>query len=88
MEYKVLIAFTDSQDNRYVYQSGDTYPHSGYVPTKERIAELSGKNNTFGTPLIELVKNDTEETEKSEDKAENEVKKPIRKTVVSRTVKK
>ena len=88
MEYKVLIAFTDSKDNRYVYQSGDTYPHSGYVPTKERIAELSGKNNTFGTPLIELVKNDTEETEKSENEPKNEVKKPVRKTVVSRTVKK
>lgn len=88
MEYKVLIAFTDSQDDRYVYQAGDKYPRLGYMPTEERIAELSGKNNTFGTPLIELVKNDTEETEKSEDEPKNEVKKPIRKTVVSRTVKK
>lgn len=85
-EYKVLIAFTDSKDDRYVYQAGDKYPRLGYMPSKERVTELSGKNNTFGKPLIELVKNDSEDEEKSVDELKNEVKRYTRRTVASRTV--
>lgn len=86
MEYKVLIAFTDSKDDRYVYQAGDKYPRLGYMPTEERVAELSGKNNTFGKPLIELVKKDTVKEKKSEDEPKTAEKRYTRRTVASRTV--
>jgi hypothetical protein len=56
------------------------------MPSKERVTELSGKNNTFGKPLIELVKNDSEDEEKSVDEPKNEVKRYTRRTVASRTV--
>jgi hypothetical protein len=86
MRYNVLCAFTDSQDNKNVYQAGDIYPRLGYIPTKKRIAELSGENNTFGKPIIELVKEDTNKEEKSKDEPKSEEKKYTRRTVASRTL--
>lgn len=86
MRYNVLCAFTDSQDNKNVYQVGDIYPRLGYIPTKKRIAELSGENNTFGKPIIELVKEDTDKEEKFKDETKNEEKKYTRRTVASRTL--
>ena len=53
--YKVIKAFTDLQDNRYLYQVNDIYPREGYEPSAERIAELTGSNNLQGKPLIQLV---------------------------------
>lgn len=54
--YKVLKAFTDLQDNNYVYEEGSEYPRKGSDPSEERIAELSGKKNLQGIPLIKEVK--------------------------------
>lgn len=55
-EYKVIRYFTDLQDNNYAYHVGDIYPREGVDPKPSRIAELSGKANRRGVPLIELVK--------------------------------
>lgn len=54
--YKVLKAFTDLQDNNYVYEEGSEYPRKGSDPSEERIAELSSKKNRQGIPLIKEVK--------------------------------
>jgi hypothetical protein len=62
--YKVVKSFVDLQDNNYSYKDGDTYPRKGYKPTDERIAELSGKENLQGQPLIAKVKT----TKKTADK--------------------
>lgn len=53
--YKVVKHFVDIQDGFYSYNEGDTYPRKGYKPTAERIAELSGKKNLQGQPLIKKV---------------------------------
>lgn len=61
--YKVIAYFTDLQDNNHVYNPADpscnTYPREGLKPTDERIAELSGKDNKQGKPLIEKVEEKT-----------------------------
>ena len=54
--YRVIRHFTDLQDNGYPYLEGDVYPRDGLSVTKERIAELSGKNNKQKRPLIQKVK--------------------------------
>lgn len=54
--YKVIRHFTDLQDNGYPYLEGDVYPRDGLSVTKERIAELSGKNNKQKRPLIQKEK--------------------------------
>lgn len=51
--YKVIVPFMDLQDNNHVYRKGNTYPRSGYTPTKKRISELSSGSNRRGVPLIE-----------------------------------
>lgn len=53
--YKVIIAFRDLQDGDFVYKVGDTYPRDGKKSTLERTAELMGKENKIGKPLIEYI---------------------------------
>lgn len=62
--YKVLTHFHDLQDVEkktkdgpiyHEYTEGDTYPRDGYKPSQERIEELSGIDNAFGTPIIEAA---------------------------------
>ena len=65
MAYKVIKAFTDGQDNRYVYKEGDEYPREGYKPSKDRIKGLLGTDNKQGVPLIEG------------EKIEEEIKEPV-----------
>lgn len=55
MAYKVIKAFTDSQDGRYIYHVGDDYPRKGANPTEDRINGLLGTANKQGVPLIEEV---------------------------------
>lgn len=50
--YKVIKAFTDLQDGNHVYFHGEPYPRNGYTPTEDRVAELVGKNNKLGCPII------------------------------------
>lgn len=54
--YKVIKAFTDTQDRYHRYNVGDTYPRDGYKPTEARIAALSSGDNLLYTPLIEKLK--------------------------------
>lgn len=53
--YKVIKLFTDLQDGGHRYEVGDEYPRKGYEPTEERIAELSGRANKQGAPLIKAI---------------------------------
>ena len=71
--YRVIKAFSDYQDNNYVYWAGDEYPRVGLEVTNDRIRGLLGTNNKQGVPLIagELPK-EAEELQKEE--------KPVRKT--------
>ena len=50
--YKVVKFFIDLQDDNYAYNVGDVFPRKGYEVTEERLAELSGKDNKQGVPLI------------------------------------
>ena len=52
MIYKVVKSFTDLQDDRHVYNAGDTFPRKGVEVSKERLKELSGTDNKLGIPLI------------------------------------
>lgn len=54
--YKVIKKFTDLQDNRFLYNEGDTYPRKGFKVPLERLEELSTSSNRRGEPLIKEVK--------------------------------
>lgn len=54
--YKVIHYFNDLQDDGYAYNVGDEFPHKGMTVTNERIAELTGRENKQGVPLIAEVK--------------------------------
>lgn len=53
--YKVIKFFTDLHDNDYPYNVGDVYPRKGVEVSESRLAELSGKDNKQGEPLIKKV---------------------------------
>lgn len=67
--YKVIKFFHDLQDNKHAYNVGDVYPREGVKPTDDRIAELSGKDNLQGCPLIEKAENDLDKMKLDELKA-------------------
>ena len=54
--YKVIHQFLDLQDDNHHYRVGETYPRKGKKASAERLAELSGKGNKIGKPLIEEIK--------------------------------
>ena len=64
--YKVVRAFRDAKNEDHYYGVGDTYPVSGYKPTKARIEELEKGKNKYNKVYIEKV----EEDENSEDTSE------------------
>ena len=78
--YKVVKAFHDLKDVKktksgnayYEYNVGDTYPRKGLEPSKDRIAELAGKNNKQGTPLIELVDDETPDGDRQDDEVQSD----------------
>lgn len=53
--YRVIVFFTDLQDNNHPYNAGDTFPREGLEVSAERLAELSGCDNLRNMPLIEAV---------------------------------
>ena len=59
--YKVLVAFTDLDDEKRCYLVGDMYPRSGYTPTEERIKALTSNANRLGTPVIEHIEEEQPE---------------------------
>lgn len=105
--YKVIKTFHDLQDSKktkngevyYEYKAGDTYPRKGLEPSKDRIAELAGKNNKQGTPLIVKVEDETPDGNKQDDEVqadetpadevpeeiENTAKKTSKKTTAKKT---
>lgn len=83
MDYIVIKAFTDKNDKHH-YAVGDRYPYRGFAK-KERLEELSSKNNKRGVPLIEekkpekAAKVEVEKTEEKPEKAEEKKKKSAKK---------
>jgi len=59
--YEVLKSFADLQDNGYVYNVGDIFPHVGKKVSDARYHELSTSNNKIGVPLIKEVAVEAEE---------------------------
>lgn len=53
--YKVIEFFNDLQDGNHPYHAGDVFPRAGVEVTEARLAELAGKNNKRGIPLIQFV---------------------------------
>lgn len=53
-KYEVVKSFKDLEDDNHIYQKGDKYPRKGKVK-KERVEELSSKDNKIGEPLIAEV---------------------------------
>ena len=49
---KVIRRFRDLQDNGYIYEVGDKFPHSGVKVSDKRYEELAGSDNNIGVPLI------------------------------------
>lgn len=56
MKYKVIEFFADLQDNNHAYNVGDSFPRVGVEVSEERCAELAGRQNKRGIPLIKEVK--------------------------------
>jgi hypothetical protein len=79
MGYKVIHFFTDLQDNKHPYKVGDRFPRLGKDVTAERLAELAGKQNKQGKPLIILV-----EEEKKVEKKEFVSESQFTKTEINR----
>lgn len=71
--YKVIAYFVDLQDNNHEYRVGDTFPRKGHKVNADRLAELSGKENKRGIPLIEKVE-DAPAGEQADAPAESEDK--------------
>lgn len=52
MTYKVIVSFTDLQDNNYRYHAGDTFPRAGVKVSQERLEELLTDKNCRHKPMI------------------------------------
>lgn len=63
--YKALCFFTDLKDHDYAYRAGDIFPRKGVTVSEERLKELSSSNNRRGVPVIEKVKDDTDQPKES-----------------------
>lgn len=56
-EFKVIVPFTDLQDNNHVYQANQPYPREGAPYSETRAMQLASKDNLRGKALIvEVVK--------------------------------
>ena len=62
MKYKVIEFFADLQDNNHEYNVGDSFPRVGVEVSEERCAELAGRQNKRGIPLIKEVKDKKKKT--------------------------
>lgn len=72
--YKVIKAFTDLQDNNFLYKEGDTYPREGFDVLPSRIKELATTANRRGEILIKEIEDEPKpkKTAKKVEKTENE----------------
>ncbi|OLS39134.1 hypothetical protein [Bacillus sp. MRMR6] len=55
MSYEVIENFFDIEDNRRLYEVGQSYPREGFKPSEERVVALSSRNNKGKQPFIKLV---------------------------------
>lgn len=76
--YRVLVYFTDLQDNGHAYHAGDIFPREGLAVTQKRFDELASDENRRKKPLIEKV-DQKESTEKPEAEQEEKPKRKSRK---------
>lgn len=53
--YKVIVAFTDLQDDNYPYKVNDTFPRKGFDVLPSRLKELSTTANRRGIALIKEI---------------------------------
>lgn len=72
--YKVVLSFTDLQDDNHVYLVGDSFPRKGVEISDKRIAELSSNKNKRGIALIEKVEKPDKAVEEADISAETEEK--------------
>ena len=77
--YKVIAYFIDLKDENHEYRVGDTFPRKGHEVNDDRLAELSGKENRRGIPLIEKVEDAPAGDHKEDAPAESDGKKPAKK---------
>lgn len=77
MAWKVIKYFTDLEDHRHAYSTGDIYPRPGLHPTDRRIRQLAGTGNRLKSPVIEWVEEKPAEHDPPKKKPE---KKPARRT--------
>ena len=75
-EYIVVKKFTD-KDDKHIYAVGDRYPYRGFAK-KERLEELSSKNNKRGIPLIKAKEAKKAESEEQEKKSPEREERPRR----------
>jgi hypothetical protein len=55
MTYKVIASFTDLEDNKRLYEVGQSYPREGLEPSEDRFTALSSRNNIGKKPFIKFV---------------------------------
>lgn len=60
MAYKVVTSFFDKEDNKRLYEVGQSYPRTGFKPSEERIKLLSTVDNDEKTIFIKEVKKKSE----------------------------
>ncbi|KAA0565337.1 hypothetical protein F0342_06935 [Bacillus sp. CH30_1T] len=65
MAYKVVTSFFDKEDNKRLYEVGQSYPRTGFEPSEERIKLLSTVDNDEKTIFIKEVKKKKSEPKKS-----------------------
>lgn len=66
--YIVISSFKDLTDNEFEYAVGDPFPREGRTIdeiSKERLEQLTSKNNKKGRILIKNIASEEVETEKS-----------------------
>lgn len=55
MAYKVVTSFFDKEDKNRLYEVGQSYPRTGFKPSKERIELLSSNKNSEKQVFIKEV---------------------------------
>lgn len=62
--YRVIERFADLQDDKRIYNAGDTFPRDGLKVAPERMMQLTSCNNRIGRPIIEYIP-DKKESDKN-----------------------
>jgi hypothetical protein len=60
MPYKVVNRFVDTVDNNTPYEIGEDFPKGDYVPSQERIDQLSAVHPKYNRVFIESIKDESD----------------------------